>query len=482
VGAAGQAAQHGDRFLRIARLADGLEADLRMPRDPARDPYGTGGLAAAAEVRAAKEADLARLEAESADAGGMGGSAGARAVEIPENKMASSLGAGELLASTSPLTRVAYSPFQMSRDALHRLVDNPMTLKQNEAGVGTGPVGGSAERQIKIQGEARLYRAIRELDEAFAEYRYGKPDAFAAPMRAGIGRMAGNRQHMTFKEFKEEVGRAMRRGDTHANPMIDRAAKAMRKELFDPLKKLAQQHKLLPEDEKLIENYLTRVYNVDKIQKQYPRFTSTLVEWLKMGQARAEKELAEAEARRAELIRKQGGEDGGPSGGTPPPEPPPAPKSPEAVREEFAARTEERAAEHRDAISDIDAALKAAKGDEKDALLKEKQDLEARLKDTEEELKETLEAKTGAETPLRVTDDPNAMYRLAQVESAVDEAIADIRGILPEDVAVRMFDDPSELGERLAGDVRAQTDAGNRVDAFFDDQTATVYLARHALD
>jgi len=638
----------------IARLGERMEADLRMPVDPALDPLGPGGMQAAERLRAERLADVTtRIEPETGS--GMGTSAGAKAVEIAENKVAGTAGIGEALSATSPLTRVAYSSLGTARDALHRLVESPLALKQNEQGIPTGPRGGSVETVIKTQGEARLYRAVRAMDEAYAEYRFGDKGATAAPLRAGLKRMMGDRAALTFKEFKEEVGRAMRAGDVHDNKFVAQAAKAMRKELFDPLKAMAQKHGLLPEDAMLPENYLTRVYDVDTILKQYPRFINTLVDYLKRGQAGAEREAAEIEAKIAELEQKaqkpKGGDDGddGPGGGGDGPQPdlPLAPKSPDVVREEFVARTEDRIEDYRDKIDDINIALKAAEGEEKAALLKELDEAKARVKDTEEELAKSVAARTDAddvpvyrdpesgdemsqsevediismwrivqdekrpprpqglqswimsagrlqdqggeitsilggknrqlisakgmtlddaalkayeagffaerpsinefldalsrdinvEPVIRLGDDAlledwrafrdmeeqldrlgiaglkneaaihnhfrrselvgagardrgplgsstkstdgDPFFKLAQLDAAIDDAIAEMRGILPEGVGVRVFDDPDELGPRLAAAVR---NAPGRVDAFFDPQTAAVYLARHAVD
>ena len=94
---------------------------------------------------------------------------------------------------------------------------------------------------------------------------------------------------------------AMRRGDEHAIPEVKAAAQTFRKQLFDPLFEAAKHVGIFKEDFDGIVNYLTRVYDTDKIIRQFPEFQARLVKWLQMGQEKALREIAELERAIADL-------------------------------------------------------------------------------------------------------------------------------------------------------------------------------------
>src|SRR5690606_10946717 len=74
--------------------------------------------------------------------------------------------------------------------------------------------------------------------------------------------------------FNEAVGRAMRRGDADANPMVAKAAASWRAAVFDPLKDQAIKAGLLPEDVSTTTalSYFTRVYKRPLIEAREAEF------------------------------------------------------------------------------------------------------------------------------------------------------------------------------------------------------------------
>jgi hypothetical protein len=81
-------------------------------------------------------------------------------------------------------------------------------------------------------------------------------------------RLAARRKGMmNLAEFREEVGRAMRKGDEHDVPEVKAAAQAFR-ETFDDIKTRSIELGLLPEGvkPKFAASYLTRVYNANYIR------------------------------------------------------------------------------------------------------------------------------------------------------------------------------------------------------------------------
>lgn len=209
------------------------------------------------------------------------GSVGAAMARAPvaEERMVSALGLEKGIAQTAPLLRLATSPSLETRRVTQELLETPFLYEKNALGVAS-PV--AVETRVKLW-DAPLAQSINDLEAAFIRYRTGRPDASMMAVKAGdlIGgaRRAGK---LTFDQFKEEVGRAMRRGDAHAIPEVAEAARAFRSTLFDPLKEQAIRAGLLPEDVAVntATSYFSRVYNTEKIKAQRPAFVRTVSDWL----------------------------------------------------------------------------------------------------------------------------------------------------------------------------------------------------------
>lgn len=207
-----------------ASLSKRFDETMRVPEDGNKDQFGMGGLRT------------------------MRRSAGAAGVEKPEVELNDALGGITALKWQDPVIRTLTSPLASAKEAGTQLFETVLGITRNADGVTTAPVGGSVETRIKTNGYSKLGQAISAMDEAFSEYRFAKPDAKFAAARAGIENMLGQSQKLNYKQFKEEVGRAMARHDKHDNPHVAKSAAAIRAALIDPLAEDAVKLGLLPED------------------------------------------------------------------------------------------------------------------------------------------------------------------------------------------------------------------------------------------
>jgi len=84
-------------------------------------------------------------------------------------------------------------------------------------------------------------------------------------------------------EFDEQVAIALRNNDIGASKYVTSAAKSVRKELFDPLKKEAIDQGLLPKDVSVdtAASYFTRVWESKKIVANEPEFRDIVGTWVR---------------------------------------------------------------------------------------------------------------------------------------------------------------------------------------------------------
>ncbi|MCP5116910.1 MAG: hypothetical protein GY953_39290 [bacterium] len=182
--------------------------------------------------------------------------------------------AGEVFAS--PIIRAVTSPSEATRRIATELVDTPVFFEGNARGVAT---------PVSVETRTRAWTAahgevVQELDRLFLKHRGVKgrrrtlaKDVLSDPPEGML----------TFRQFKEEISFAMRRGDKHHIPEVAEAARTMRKRVFDPLKDIAIEKGLLPEDVRVetAVSYLTRVYNVEKIIAERKHWVEEIVTpWL----------------------------------------------------------------------------------------------------------------------------------------------------------------------------------------------------------
>lgn len=247
-------------------------------------------------------------------------SAGAAAVARGSSAPVSTMGVEQATAILSPVTRLQTSPFEAARTAVRDLAEAAVDVEATRQGVAQS-AGGAVETRAKMW-NGPLAEAVDQGDRLFARYFYGQDAGLVgrmtAPMRSEWARFRGaSGGKLTAREFREEVGRAMRRNDEHPVPEVAAAAKAYRKAIFDPLKERAVELGVLPEGVTAgtAPSYLTRVYNHEQIVAERPEFKGRIVSHLEGGQRGARQQVADLTmkrdfeaARAAELEREAAAE------------------------------------------------------------------------------------------------------------------------------------------------------------------------------
>lgn len=178
-----------------------------------------------------------------------------------------------------PLIRLQLSDYDTARQAVRGLAETPLEYTDNAAGVAT-ELGGSVETRMKMW-NAPLAESLRDIDTSYARYFHNVEDPTAwqtrlSPLKSEFARMTGG-QKLTYKQFKEEVGKAAFSAEQHAIPEVAEAAKAYRK-IDEAMKKAAIEAKLFPEDITVAGDvsHLFRMYNKNKIIAHRDEFSRIL--------------------------------------------------------------------------------------------------------------------------------------------------------------------------------------------------------------
>ncbi|MEM5851035.1 hypothetical protein ABK939_23930 [Citrobacter freundii] len=176
----------------------------------------------------------------------------------------------------TPFTRLMESPSKTSRRTALELAENNYTLQGNARGIET-PIAA----ETRVRGWRREEAAVVVANkQAYGQYKAAGGD-------------------LSFSQFREEVGNAMRSGDVHANPVVQETAQAMRS-VVNRVKVAQQKLGLLPSDDELKaigqESYFPRVYKVGKIANERDKFRDMLVDWWSRGEKTMSREEAEIAA------------------------------------------------------------------------------------------------------------------------------------------------------------------------------------------
>lgn len=204
-------------------------------------------------------------------------------------------------AQRSPITAIARSPtqsllrseLQASRRIVGDLAESPLMTVDAERGVTPTRAGGpTADREIRLmQGQTRI--AMMDMQEnAWLKHRYGSADSAPrfARQRDALSEMMGRSTpgKLTYAQFDEEVGRAMRQGDTHPIPEVAEAAQA-RRAVFDEWRDRAIRAGLYGEegaDPRTAPSYFPRLYLKDAIIERKPQVSRAFADWLEAEQVR----------------------------------------------------------------------------------------------------------------------------------------------------------------------------------------------------
>ena len=188
------------------------------------------------------------------------GAAAASPASLDANAIAGRA-AGLVAGATSglnPALRILHSPSAAVREIGTGLFENSLYLKKNFEGVASE----AAVETLAKEWNGGLADAIRASESLFDEFK--KSGGALKP-----------------QEFREAVGRAMRRGDEDADPFVAKAAKEWRAKVFDPLKKAAIDAGLLPPDVTVetAESYFSRMWNRNKLVSREGEFKQVVQDW-----------------------------------------------------------------------------------------------------------------------------------------------------------------------------------------------------------
>jgi hypothetical protein len=189
-----------------------------------------------------------------------------------------------------PLIRSQLSGLDATRQTVRGLAETPLEYADNALGIATER-GGAVETRIKMW-NAPTAEKLRGMDTLYARYFHNAPEPTAwqtrlSPIQSEWARLRGG-QKLTYKQFKEEVGRAAFSGQKHEVPEVAEAAMLYR-QWDDALKQAAIDARLFPEDVAVKGDisHLFRMYDREKIIARRDVWTARLVDYLTVERDRA---------------------------------------------------------------------------------------------------------------------------------------------------------------------------------------------------
>jgi hypothetical protein len=187
-------------------------------------------------------------------------------------------------AQMNPLLRALHSPSAAYREIATDLVENPVYLKKNFEGVASQP----AVETLMKEYNGGLAKAIQATNDAYPEYR---------KTGGQLGR----------DEFREAVGKAMRRGDADPDPVVARVAQEYRANVFEPLKEQAIKAGLLPSDVSVdtAQSYFTRMWNGRKISADEQGFKGMVQDWVEQNHPKWAEQFDKAAERRLDPMHRE---------------------------------------------------------------------------------------------------------------------------------------------------------------------------------
>lgn len=199
---------------------------------------------------------------------------------------------GIAVEKMDPTLRIMNSRFTSARRVGADLFESALETTDNALGRATAQRGiGAAETEINLARRQTDYSVKMVLDDAWKRHVFGSAEAaprMAAERVAWANRGGRNDGRMTMEAFREEVGKALRRGDTHEIPEVAESAKWFRANVFDPWKDRAIKSKFLPEDVEpsAAMSYFSRLYNTEKMKSRPDAFVKQTADWLEGEQTR----------------------------------------------------------------------------------------------------------------------------------------------------------------------------------------------------
>jgi hypothetical protein len=234
--------------------------------------------------------------------GGSGGAATVLPTDIAEEEIASTLRVHNIMHKmtpefmSSPTLSNMMSPLIETRQIGQELHE-VLRLQKN--------VGGKLASPAAVETLIRMYKAPLAEAETFIRQKFADYRAGLAGKRRSVANIAARDLlqsrnpdgPLSFSEFSDAVGHAMRNGDKSDIPQVAEVAKFNRDKIFEPWKQRAISTGLLDKNVSTATalSYLPRLYNTEKIAAQRPAFTYRITNWLTEEQAKKDAIKTEVE-------------------------------------------------------------------------------------------------------------------------------------------------------------------------------------------
>jgi hypothetical protein len=193
-------------------------------------------------------------------------------------KLADAMGGVTATKFMSPVIRtIEQDTSPQARWMMTQLADGGLSFEKNAGGVPTTPFG-TAENLIKVW-NGGYAKAVRAIDENYLSFVYDGNVPGLLPNIRSVARGALGSGEKSKAAFREAIAIAMRNNDESVNQYVASAAKAIRKEVYDPLLQEAQKLGVIAKDlEEVIgdPSYLFRDYNRRAIESNYAEFIDIL--------------------------------------------------------------------------------------------------------------------------------------------------------------------------------------------------------------
>lgn len=247
----------------------------------------------------AQEDQFARADRDFANMGRSSAGAAGRDVGPIELKDEAFIKKLPIVSRQDPLIRLQLSELDAGRGAVRQLAETPLEYAANARGVAT-EAGGAVETRMKMW-NAPLAQSLSDIDTIYARYYHGTPEPSSfqrrlSPLLSEFDRARGSTERLTYKQFKEEVGKAAFSGEQHAIPEVAEAAKVYR-QIDEAMKRAAIDAGLFPEDVAVKGDisHLFRMYNKQRIIAQRGEFSRILNDYFVTKRDEAARAMAKVE-------------------------------------------------------------------------------------------------------------------------------------------------------------------------------------------
>ncbi len=184
----------------------------------------------------------------------------------------------------NPILRLLHSSSPAARNLAQNIFEQPIYMKMNDY----RPSATAVESVVRRYTEGILPEVLERVGTAPRITQGGTKSMYNEMRKAGM--------NMTRQEFRQAIGRALRRGDKDNNPFVQKAAQEFRGKLFEPMRKELEKLGFdVPAEGKstTADSYLPRMWNVDKLVAGETNFRRITKDWLVGGvTAQLEREMA----------------------------------------------------------------------------------------------------------------------------------------------------------------------------------------------